>query len=123
MTRKTLVGLFLSLLLGVILAACSNTGATGGASNDNAATQESGNQGGDQQELNVYNWSTYIAPDLIPKFEEMYNVKVNYDIFADNDELLAKIQPGNPGYDIIVPTDYMVEMMIAQDLLETLDKS
>jgi spermidine/putrescine transport system substrate-binding protein len=73
--------------------------------------------------LNVYNWSTYIAPEMIPAFEEKYGVKVNYDIFADNDELLAKIQPGNPGYDIIVPSDYMVAIMIQLELLEKLDKS
>jgi len=73
--------------------------------------------------LNVYNWSTYIAPDLVPKFEKMYNVKVNYDLFGSNDELLGKIQAGNPGYDVIVPSDYTVTIMIKNDLLETLDKS
>jgi spermidine/putrescine transport system substrate-binding protein len=56
-------------------------------------------------------------------FEEEHNVRVNYDIFADNEELLAKIQPGNPGYDIIVPSDYMVEIMIEQGLLMELDES
>ena len=76
---------------------------------------------GQVQELNIYNWSTYIAPDTIPNFEEQYNVKVNYDLFGDNEELLAKIQPGNPGYDIIVPTDYMVTAMINLGLLEELN--
>lgn len=72
-------------------------------------------------ELNVYNWSTYIAEDTVPNFEKQFNVKVNYDVFESNEELLAKIQPGNPGYDVIVPSDYMVEIMIAEGLLEPLN--
>jgi len=133
MTRRTLAGLILSIVLGVLLAACATTPGsgttgttTGAAGNENtAATEAAGTEApsGEKQELHVYNWSTYISEDLIPKFEQQYNAKVTYDIFADNDELLAKIQPGNPGYDIIVPTDYMVEIMIGDDLLETLDKS
>jgi len=94
----------------VLLAACAAGGAGGGGEEE-------------ERVLNIYNWSTYIAPEIIPMFEEQYDVRINYDIFADNEELLAKIQPGNPGYDLIVPTDYMVEIMIEQGLLMELDKS
>jgi spermidine/putrescine transport system substrate-binding protein len=87
-----------------------------------AGTEETSGDG-EARELNVYNWSTYIAPEIVPAFEEKFNVKVNYEQYGDNDELLAKIQPGNPGYDVIVPSDYMVEIMIAEGLLEELDKS
>ena len=112
--KRTLSITFIALLALVLLVACGGGTAAGG---------DTGAGSGEVQELNVYNWSTYIAPEIIPAFEEQFNVKVNYDIFADNDELLAKIQPGNPGYDIIVPSDYMVEIMRQQDLLLPLDKS
>ncbi|MEZ4706347.1 MAG: spermidine/putrescine ABC transporter substrate-binding protein [Caldilineaceae bacterium] len=76
-----------------------------------------------QTELNIFNWSTYIAPDIIPQFEQKYNVKINYDMYESNEDMLAKIQAGNPGYDIIVPGDYMVEIMRSLDLLEEIDQS
>lgn len=73
--------------------------------------------------LNVYNWSTYIAPQTIPNFEKQFEVTVNYDLFDNNEALLAKLQVGNPGYDIIVPSDYMVQIMIAEDMLLPLERS
>jgi spermidine/putrescine transport system substrate-binding protein len=117
MKRYRLIGLVGALVAGLAMAGCG--AATPPPTEAPAATAAASND----TELNVYNWSTYIAPDMIPAFEKLYGVKVNYDLFSDNDELLAKIQPGNPGYDIIVPTDYMVTNMINQNLLETLDKS
>jgi spermidine/putrescine transport system substrate-binding protein len=67
--------------------------------------------------LNIYNWSDYIAEDTLPNFEKEFGVKVNYDTFEDNEALLAKLQSGATGYDIIVPTGYMVEIMLKQGLL------
>ncbi len=67
--------------------------------------------------LNIYNWSDYIAEDTIPNFEKEFGVKVNYDTYEDNEALLAKLQSGATGYDIVVPTGYMVEIMIKQGLL------
>lgn len=80
--------------------------------------------GGDQElaeELNLYNWSEYIDPDVLAEFEEEYGVKVIEDTFSSNEELLAKLQAGATGYDLIVPSDYMVEIMIAEDLLAEID--
>ncbi len=81
---------------------------------------------GDQQklskELNVYNWSHYVAESTIPDFEREFGVKVNYDNFSSNDELLAKLQTGVSGYDVIFPADYMVKIMAAQGLLAELRK-
>lgn len=123
MKRFLPVSLILGLALTAALVGCGGTAAAPTtASGDNGPAPTAAPASADK-ELNVYNWSTYIAPDMIPAFEQMYGVKVNYDLFADNDELLAKIQPGNPGYDIIVPTDYMVTIMINQNLLEKLDKT
>ena len=67
--------------------------------------------------LNIYNWSDYIAEDTVPNFVKEFGVKVNYDTYEDNEALLAKLQSGATGYDIVVPTGYMVEIMIKQGLL------
>jgi len=69
------------------------------------------------KELNIYNWSDYIAEDTIPNFEKEFGVKVNYDTYEDNEALLAKLQSGATGYDIVVPTGYMVEIMVKQGIL------
>ncbi|MBP0017488.1 MAG: spermidine/putrescine ABC transporter substrate-binding protein [Cyanobacteria bacterium SBLK] len=71
--------------------------------------------------LNIYNWSAYIDEETIPEFEEKFNVKVQYDTYESQEALLAKIQPGNPGYDLIFPGGDYVENMIAQGLLEELN--
>jgi spermidine/putrescine transport system substrate-binding protein len=76
---------------------------------------------GEKQVLNVYNWTTYIAEDTIANFEKLYNVKVVYDTFESNDSLFAKMQAGNPGYDIIVPGDFNVQQMVRAELLDELD--
>lgn len=73
------------------------------------------------KELNVYNWSYYVAENTISDFEKEFGVKVNYDNFSSNDELLAKLQTGVSGYDVIFPADYMVKIMIEQGLLAELD--
>lgn len=71
--------------------------------------------------LNVYNWSDYIAEGTIINFEKEFGVKVIYDTYADNEELLAKIKSGAAGYDVIFPSDYMVKTMIKLDLLAPLN--
>jgi spermidine/putrescine transport system substrate-binding protein len=74
------------------------------------------------QTLNVYNWTIYIAEDTIPNFEAACDVDVTYDNYFTNEELLAKLQQGNPGYDVIVPSDYMIALMIESEMLEPLNK-
>jgi len=69
------------------------------------------------EELHIYNWSEYIDPEIYAAFEEEFGVKIIEDTFSSNEELLAKIQAGATGYDLIVPSDYMVEIMIEEDLL------
>ncbi len=73
------------------------------------------------QSLSVYNWSTYVAEDTISNFEAACGVTVNYDVFGSNEDMLARLRQGNPGYDISVPTDYAVEIMIQENLLEAID--
>jgi spermidine/putrescine transport system substrate-binding protein len=78
-------------------------------------------EGFEGQTLNVFNWTTYVAEDTVPNFEAACGVTVVYDTYESNEALLARLRGGNPGYDIIVPTDYMVANMAALDLLEPLD--
>lgn len=76
----------------------------------------------EEKVLNIYNWTEYMPEDILRDFEREYGVKINYDTYSSNEELLAKLQAGGLGlYDLIVPSDYMVEIMIKQDLLEPLD--
>lgn len=72
-------------------------------------------------ELFVYNWEEYIAPDTIPNFEKEFGVKVTYDTFPGNEALLAKLQAGGAGYDVVFPTHNFVPIHIAQGLLAPLN--
>ena len=73
--------------------------------------------------VNVLNWSDYIAPDTIEKFEKETGIKVNYDVFDSNEVLETKLLTGRTGYDVVVPTDYFLERQAKQGILLALDKS
>ncbi|MEJ2211815.1 MAG: spermidine/putrescine ABC transporter substrate-binding protein [Anaerolineae bacterium] len=98
----------LALILVLLLAAC-------GGSPEAADEQTLA------EELHVYNWSEYIDPEIYADFEEEFGVKVIEDTFSSNEDLLAKLQAGATGYDIIVPSDYMVTIMRELDLLTALN--
>lgn len=72
--------------------------------------------------VNLYNWQAYINPDNVKAFEQQFGQKVTQDFYVSNEDLLAKLQAGAKGYDVIVPTGYMVEIMIKQGLLFKLAK-
>ncbi len=71
----------------------------------------------------VYNWGEFIDPAVNKMFTEETGIKVVYSEYANNEEMYAKVEPGNVSYDVIFPSDYMVEKMINKDLLEKLDFS
>ena len=73
--------------------------------------------------VNFYNWDTYIGETTLEDFTKATGIEVQYDLFADNDELFAKLKNGNPGYDLIVPTNDYVERMIIAEMLSPLDHS
>lgn len=68
-------------------------------------------------ELNIFNWGNYTNPKLIEKFEKEHGVKVTVSDYDSNDSMLAKVKAGGHGYDIVVPSDYMVKVMIGEGLL------
>jgi spermidine/putrescine transport system permease protein len=74
-------------------------------------------------QLNIYTWSSYISPRVIHGFEREFHCHVNYDLYDSNEALLTKLQAGNVDYDLVVPSDYMVEILVHQGLLAKLDKS
>ena len=68
-------------------------------------------------ELHIYNWGNYTNPELIKKFEAAFNVKVSLDDYDSNETMLAKVRAGGTGYDIVVPGDYTVDIMVKDGLL------
>jgi len=77
---------------------------------------------GDNGTLNLFMWTEYIPDSVIEGFEKETGIKVEMQTFSNNEEMLAKVQGSNPGaYDIVCPSDYMVENMISQDLLKEID--
>jgi spermidine/putrescine transport system substrate-binding protein len=71
--------------------------------------------------VNIYNWDTYIGETTLEDFSELTGIEAKLDLFADNDELFAKLKEGNPGYDIIIPSDTYVERMAGAGMLMPLD--
>ena len=78
---------------------------------------------GQENVVNVYNWSDYIAEDTVAKFEAETGIKVNYDVYDNNEIVDAKLLAGNSGYDIIVPSGNFLERQIQAGLILPLDKS
>mgnify|MGYP000056898911 CR=1 FL=1 len=75
----------------------------------------------DGGEVVVYNWGEYIDPDTITMFEEETGIKVIYDEFETNEIMYPKIEAGASKYDVVCPSDYMIQKMIENDLLAELN--
>ena len=73
------------------------------------------------EEVLVYNWGEYIDTDVLKEFEEETGIRVRYDTFPSNEEMYNKIKAGGSFYDVIIPSDYMIEKMINEDMLEKID--
>lgn len=74
--------------------------------------------------LNVYNWGEYIDDeelDVVSQFEHLTGCDVNYTTFESNENMYSKLSGGGVSYDIIIPSDYMVERLISEDMLLPLD--
>ena len=117
----------LIMVLALVAAACgdttdeTDTGTdTGG---DTAATGidacEVGQTDGD---LNFYNWAEYIDPEMIDEFEAEFGIEVIYSEYESNEAMLAQVEAGAASYDLVVPSDYMVDTMTGEDLLMKLNK-
>ena len=74
------------------------------------------------QTLYIYNWGEYTGDNLIPDFEDMTGAKVVIDSFDSNEQMYIKVANGD-SYDLLVPSDYMIERLIKEDRLQKLDHS
>jgi len=72
--------------------------------------------------INVYNAGEYIADETVPMFEELYTAHVNYVTFDSNEMLYTRLLGGSQ-YDVLVPSDYMIERLMKEELIQPLDKS
>jgi spermidine/putrescine transport system substrate-binding protein len=75
------------------------------------------------RQVNVFNWDTYIGPDTISEFSAATGIDVRYDLYGSSDELFGRLREGNPGYDVIYPSNDYVERMIVAEMLVPLDHS
>lgn len=114
--------LYLVALLAVVLAACASQPAEPVL--DAAALPEvCGDPAQLSDELFLYTWVEYIDPELKDSFEAECGVRVIETNYDSNETLLAEMQAGGTGYDVIVPSDYMVQIMVDEGLLQELDFS
>ncbi len=80
-------------------------------------------EGFEGQTLSVYNWATYIGSNTIRTFEALCGVKVVYDVYDNNEAMVARLRQGNPGYDIAFPNDYIIPLMIRENLVIEVDST
>ena len=98
MKKKVLLTLALTMAFAACLTGCkSSTGKNG--------------------EVVVYNWGEYIDPDTLDQFEEETGIHVVYDEFETNEIMYPKVESGTSNYDVVCPSDYMIQKMIENDLL------
>ncbi|HSC99711.1 MAG TPA: spermidine/putrescine ABC transporter substrate-binding protein, partial [Casimicrobiaceae bacterium] len=76
-----------------------------------------------RDELHLYNWNNYIAPETIKRFEGVCQCDVVQTYYSDNEELLAKLAAGAKGYDVLVPTSNAVQALIRGGQLKPIDKT
>ena len=125
---KKIIAILILCALCVSLAACSG--------NTTAETDEDGikYEGTYTRDLagtklNVYNWGEYISDgsedsvDVNAEFEKLTGIKVNYETYDNNEAMYAKLKSGAVAYDIIIPSDYMIERLISEDMLDKIDTS
>ncbi len=106
---KKLIVCFLGAAL--LLSGC------GGSSNS-----EGGEEKYSSNTLKLYNWGEYMGENLISDFEDEFGVDVIVEYFDSNEMMYTKLQAGD-SYDVLVPSDYMIERLIANDMLMEIDKS
>ena len=73
--------------------------------------------------LHLYNWNSYLSDDTVQRFEASCKCRIKQDYYSDNEEMLAKLDAGATGYDVIVPTGNAVEALIRRQALRPLDKT
>jgi putrescine transport system substrate-binding protein len=109
--------LSLCVALAALLSACGGSAPTPSPSAAGAPAAP------EDKVLNVYNWSDYIEPAVIPDFEKETGIKVRYDVFDSNEVLETKVLTGHTNYDVVVPSGPFLERQIQAGVYRKLDKS
>ncbi len=106
----------LTCALPLLLVACGRTAAP-------PATQSASPPAAEAAVVNVLNWSDYIAPDAVARFERETGVRVTYDVFDSNEVLETRLLTGRSGYDVVAPSDFYLARQIPQGVYRALDKT
>lgn len=110
---KKILALTITAAMGAALLGGCGTG-------DTSTASKAGNAG----ELNLFVWTEYVPDSVIQKFEKETGIKVNVSTYSTNEDMLAKVKSESAGaYDIVQPSDYMVQQMISEGMLEKLDQT
>ncbi len=116
-------------LAGLLLAACGGGAAGGGETSQFVTSSGFVCPPPDpklevtSKQLNLFVWTEYIPSEWKECFTLVYGVQVNHDEYSSNEEMYAKLSAGGSNYDLVQPTDYIVELMVKQGLIQKLDKS
>lgn len=116
MRYRSVLGVCAVAIAGAVLGGCGRSGAPVAVTGEVAPRAE-------EQVVNVLNWTDYIAPDTIERFERETGIRVNYDVFDSNEVLETKLLTGHTGYDVVVPTDYFLERQAQHGILLPLDRT
>ena len=119
------------LVVGTFVAGCGGSGTAEFEGVDLsvqalAAVEASGlrvPEGGFGGELHIYTWIDYFAPDVLDSFGRALGVKVLVDTFDSNEAMYAKLKAGGRGYDIITPSNYLIDTMAREGLIDAIDRS
>ena len=127
-SRSHVARLALILMLVWTLAACTAKPAEAGpkvASSGFVCPEPSPRVELESTEINIFTWTEYVPADIIECFGLVYNIKVNVDYFSSNEELNAKMSTGRDvnQYDVVHPSDYIIDVMAREGLLQPLDQS
>ena len=112
--RKSKLLVSLVLVSSLVFTACGTKESEGQTPGSNGTNSNKGT-------VSVYNWGEYIDPEVITMFEEETGIEVLYNEFEQNEDMFPIIETGAVSYDVVCPSDYMVEKMIKNDLLEKIN--
>lgn len=121
MKRFAVLGIVI-IMMSAVLAGCNGgTGSPFAAEMENQVQEETRAASYPNGIVKVFNWGEYIDESLIQQFEREYGIQVIYDTFTTNEEMYPKIAANPSLYDVICPSDYMIEKMIQNGLLQKID--
>ena len=128
--KKSKIIIFIMLVLtAIVLTGCTdnsgnnNTNSTKISSNNKKNTTKVEEKIDYVEEISVYNAAEYMSMDTIKDFEKEYKIKVNYKEFESNEDMYEDFVKNSSNYDVLVPSDYMIDRLIKEDRLEKLNKN